>query len=66
MRYMCRASSLKRAEQLRDKAVELNNPDAGGYVALPPSGLPICFLQFKTPEIFNQWKKYAAELNNFN
>lgn len=61
MRYMCRASSLERAEQLRDKAIELNNPDGGGYVALPPSGLPICFLQFRTQELFDQWYAFAKK-----
>lgn len=59
MSFMCRAKSLARAEQLRDKAIELNAPHGGGYVAIPPTGLPMVFVRLQTQELFNQWYEWA-------
>lgn len=55
--YYCLAPNLKRAEELRDKAVELNHPHAGGYVGVSSSGYPMVFVRFQNRELFDQWRK---------
>lgn len=56
-----RARTLQRAEQLRDKALEIINHERhyGAYVAVAPQSLPMVFVRFKTQEQFNQWYNWA-------
>jgi len=61
VRFRTLASSLKRAEELRDMAIDINDDPkfGGGYVALAPNALPQVFLQFKTQAMFQQWYRWA-------